>query len=140
ERFYPAKEINIILKNVLSLCQSESANKMIKHICDKRNLNFTAINKFEKQVWDIENAINEADLVVGLGRSAYEAMACGRPVVIFDHRPYSNCYADGYLKNDIIEESLKMNCSGRRFKLELTSKELESEIFNYNPNDKNFLR
>ena len=93
-------------------------------------LNFIAINKFENQVWEIEKAINDADLVIGLGRSAYEAMACGRPVVIYDHRPYSKCYADGYLKKECIEESLKMNCSGRRFKYELSSEELELEIFN----------
>lgn len=38
---------------------------------------------------DPENAIDDADLVFGIGRSALEGLACGRRVVAFDHLGYS---------------------------------------------------
>ena len=39
------------------------------------------INKYTNPVWKIEELMRESDLVVSLGRGAYEAMACGCPVV-----------------------------------------------------------
>ena len=43
---------------------------------------------YGKEVFNIEDKINEADLVVGIGRSLLDAMSCGRPVVSFDDRIY----------------------------------------------------
>jgi hypothetical protein len=39
----------------------------------------------EAQTLDVPRAIAEADIVVGYGRSALEAMACGRPAYVHDH-------------------------------------------------------
>ncbi len=39
----------------------------------------------EAQTLDVPRAITEADIVVGYGRSALEAMACGRPAYVHDH-------------------------------------------------------
>jgi hypothetical protein len=39
----------------------------------------------ESQTLDVPKAIAEVDVVVGYGRSALEAMACGRPVYVHDH-------------------------------------------------------
>ena len=139
EKFYSKSKINNVVTNVLSLCQSDEANNFIKKNCDELNINFNFINKNSNPIWDVEELINEADLVIGLGRSVYEAMACGRPVLIFDHREYSESFADGYVTN-ILASSLVNNCSGRFFKIKLTDEMMKNEILKFDQKDGEVLR
>lgn len=138
-KFYCKKSINNKLKNVLSLCQSEEANLFLKEICNRLNLNFNSIDKNLNPTENIEDSINNSDLVIGLGRSAYEAMACGRPVIIFDKRAYSESYADGYVTNKLAT-SLINNCSGRFYKIKLTDDMMAQELSKYNVADGKILR
>jgi glycosyltransferase involved in cell wall biosynthesis len=133
-RFYLKKSLNSKLTNVLSLCQSQEANDFLKLVCDKMNLNFTFLNKFKNPIWEVEELINNSDLVIGLGRSAYEAMACGRPVIIYDNRPYSETFADGYVI-DKLANSLINNCSGRFYKLKFTEEQMIDEFKKYKAED-----
>lgn len=138
-KFYSKKSINKELKNVLSLCQSEEANLFLKKICNNLNLKFTSIDKNSNPTWNIEDVINDSDLVIGLGRSAYEAMACGRPVIVFDKRAYSESYADGYVTNKLAT-SIINNCSGRFYKIKLTDEIMVQELSKYNAADGEILR
>jgi glycosyltransferase involved in cell wall biosynthesis len=115
DRFKPVKPINNELTKVLSLSQSEEVNKMLKEACNRIGVEFIAHNKFINPVFNIEEVINDVDLVVSLGRGAYEAMACGRPVLVLDKRPYINKppIGDGLITPDTINEYIKNNCSGR---------------------------
>lgn len=140
ERFYPKKELNNTLKTVLSLCQSPQANKFIQDCCKKMNIKYLQAYKYTDKIWDIENKINEADLVVGIGRSAYDAMACGRCVVSFDMRSYSGNYGDGYINKDNINNSILYNMSGRFSKQTYNEKKFIEELKKYNPEDGFFLR
>lgn len=140
DRFFPKKNLHKNLTTVLSLCQSSFANDLIRGICEKNNLNFIGINKFVDSIWNIDDEINKADLVVGLGRSAYEAMACGRPIVIYDNRPYSKALSDGYLEPDKVEQCIQNNCSGRKFSFQLKAEDLEKEILKYKIEDGQYLR
>lgn len=139
-RFYPKKEIHDTPKRLLSLVHSEEANRLISSSCMKLGIEFRSINKYRKQVWSIEDEINHCDLVVSLGRGAYEAMSCGRPVIVYDHRPYQDSLADGYINSDNIHESIKNNLSGRRFKKKMTVKDMVAEIQKYNREDGTYLR
>lgn len=139
EKFYPKNKINKVITNVFSLCQSDEANNFIKKNCDILNLNFSSINKNSNPVWNVEQLINEADLVIGLGRSVYEAMACGRPVLIYDYREYSESFADGYVTN-ILASSLVNNCSGRFYKIKLTDEMIRNEILKFDHRDGDILR
>lgn len=139
EKFYSKNNINNVVTNVLSLCQSDTANNFLKKNCDQLKINFNFIDKNSNPVWDVEKLINEADLVVGLGRSVYEAMACGRPVIIFDHREYSESFADGYVTN-ILTSSIVNNCSGRFYKIKLTDEMIRNEILKYDQRDGEILR
>jgi hypothetical protein len=57
---------------------------------------------------------NLSDCVVGLGRSAFEGLACGRPVMVYDSRSYNTSGGyDGVIKQYNIAELLYNNCSGR---------------------------
>jgi len=140
DRYFSNKPINNELRNVLSLCQSEEANNLLNEACQKIGANFFRLNKYGNAIWNVENIINESDMVVGLGRSAYEAMACGRAVLIFDNRAYFKSYSDGYLDANIIDKSIINNCSGRYFKKEFDVNDLVKEMQKYNANDGMFLR
>lgn len=139
-RYSSKTPINNELKNVLSLSQSKVANAKIESVCKEIGVNFKKLNKHVNPIWNVEDLINEADLVVGLGRSAYEAMACGRPVVIYDERDYNSSKADGYMTTDLISKCVANNCSGRYFNYKFSQSDLIESFQSYNPEDGNSMR
>lgn len=139
ERFRSIIPLNNKLKTVLSLCHSEEANDFVKESCDVLGVNFIMAYKYENPIWDIERMINQADLVVGLGRSAYEAMACGRPIIIYDNRRYFEPCGDGYIKENL-GLSLKNNCSGRYSLIKFDRVQFVQELQKYNHLDGHFFR
>ncbi len=140
QRFAPTQALNATLSCVLSLCQSEEANVMIEEVCRRNKLTFLSADKMLDNVWHLQKLINKADLVVGIGRSLYDAMACGRTVVSFDKRKYSAALGDGYLDSTNINESIKHNCSGRGTGKKMNEAAIERELKKYNPVDGRFLR
>ncbi len=136
----PIREVNEDLQVVLSLCQSEEANELLASACDKEGLEFLHFNKHKNPTFHIEREINKADLVVGIGRSVYDAMACGRPCVVFDSRDYNGNRADGYLHPELFDEFVQTNCSGRYRNLAFTEDNLRREFDKYNPADGEKLR
>ena len=95
---------------------------------------FLKCNKYTDNVWNIEDVICQADLVVGLGRSAYDAMACGRCVLVYDFREYMNEYlGDGLLTPDSIGRAMSHNCSGRSSRLKYDEQSFIQEMQKYTP-------
>lgn len=136
ERFAPRTPLNGRLTRVLSLCQSERANRLVRSCCEELGVEFAACNKHTDNVFRVEDAINGADLVVGVGRSVYDAMACGRCVVSFDFRDYMESpMGDGYLTEATIGASLVHNCTGRGQKRRFTRELLKEELLRYNAAD-----
>lgn len=131
ERFKSINPIKRKLKNILSLAQSDKANEKLTEACKILGINLTIRNKFNNPIWNIEDEINKADLVVSLGRGAYEAMACGRAVLVYDSRNYSKSYADGMITPYNIAKVMENNCSGRSFRLSPSVDELVIEIKKY---------
>ncbi len=117
--FKPNPPIKTNLRRILSLCQGSDANEMIREACQRLNLGFLQASKSNENIFDIENTINQADLVVGIGRSLYDAMACGRACISLDSRSYSvakdGCMVvgDGYIDDQNIDKSVLHNCTGR---------------------------
>lgn len=140
ERFSMKRRVNTHLKKVLSMVFSDQANAVIKEACDMMGVEMIAFNKHKNPVFHIEKEMNKVDMVIGLGRCAFEAMSCGRPVVVYDNRPYMESYADGYLDMATLGESIKHNCSGRRYKKKLDAKGLAMEMEKYRPEDGMYLR
>ncbi|WP_044399129.1 hypothetical protein [Lacinutrix sp. Hel_I_90] len=139
-RFRDENPINNELKQVLSLSQSSEANNKIETVCNKLNVSFNKLNKHLNPIWEVEKEINSADLVVALGRSAYEAMACGRPVLVYDDRGYFESYADGYLSKDVLDTCIYNNLSGRTSKLKFEESDIERELLKYNESDGDVMR
>ncbi|MDR0301433.1 MAG: hypothetical protein LBI04_03865 [Treponema sp.] len=141
ERFYPETPVHKKLTRVLSLCQSEEANKLIASCCRRINVKFVKCYKLKHNVWDLEKEINKADLVVGVGRSLYDAMACGRAVISYDTRYVDrNFEGDGYLDKSNINASLVYNCCGGASRRFFTPEEFIIELKKYNSDDGAFMR
>lgn len=137
--FFPTSPINKKLTNVLSLCQSENANKKISAACNEIGIHFKSYHDFGRKVWNIQEEINKADLVVGLGRSIYDAMACGRTAVVYDERSYMSPAGDGYLAPNLWR-SFSKNCSGRYLHKDFSVDELVLELKKYKPEDGDYNR
>ncbi|MDR1231520.1 MAG: hypothetical protein LBK61_08985 [Spirochaetaceae bacterium] len=142
-RFRPFEEegkgLNKRLTTVLSLCQGDESNTFIAHCCKKIGVGFKKLDKYVENKWDIENDINDADLVVGIGRSLYDGMACGRTVISYDKRSYRDKghEGDGYLTKDTILKSMYRNCTGTSA---FNEAEFIAELRKYNPADGNDMR
>lgn len=134
KRFSPKAPVSQTLTTVLSLCQSDVANDFIRKCCEQAGVQFLQSNKFTDNVWSVEDTINKSDLVVGLGRSAYDAMACGRCVLVYDYREYMGEFlGDGMLTPDSIGKSMTCNCSGRASRLKYDERSFIQEMQKYSP-------
>lgn len=140
QRFSPRKELNDNLTSVLSLCQSEEANSFLMNCCEDLNIKLKKINKHTDNLWELELYINEADLIVGIGRSLYDSMACGRAVISYDNRSYSKDLGDGYLNESNIKQSLRYNCSGRGSQKTFTKETFIEELKKYDKSDGHYMR
>ena len=133
-RFMPKTPVSEKLTTVLSLCQSETANAFIQKCCEACGVKFLQSNKHTDNVWSVEDIINKSDLVVGLGRSAYDAMACGRCVLVYDYREYMGEFlGDGMLTPESIGKSMLCNCSGRSGRLKYDEQTFIKEMQKYTP-------
>jgi len=131
EVFSPHEPTSPVVKRIFSLSQSDVFNQTLQTICKKKNLVFSCNNKFTSPRIDIHNAIRDSDLVFSLGRGAYEAMACARPVIVADQRQYQPGMMDGIITSENISLYLENNCSGRKMQREVTEESLISEIEKY---------
>ncbi len=81
--------------------------------------------------YNIEKLMRESDLVVATGRAVYEAMLCGRPVLVHNTGACGECFIQD---EPSFARLMETNCSGRllgnRFG---TVDEIESELRGYNP-------
>lgn len=134
DRFSPIVPIRPTLHRVLSLSQRDQANEVIDSACRLLGIEFDYLNKHKNGIWNIEERINQADVVVSLGRGAFEAMACGRSVLVYDNRVYApGAFGDGLITRKNLLESLKHNLSGRRFQIGFTTDSLAKELQSYDP-------
>jgi len=132
ERFKPKKKIPAKAKRVLSLCHGEEANENIKKACEEMGLEFDDIGG--NRIFEIEEKINNADIVVTLGRGAYESMACGRAVMVYDSRKYSPFKTgDGMVTEKNVDQISENNFSGRKFKIKMTVADIKREFKKYKP-------
>jgi len=142
DRFYPSKPIHKTLKHVLSLAQSDLANDYIRQACDNLHIELTTRNKLSNGIFDIQDAINDADLVIGVGRSGYDAMACGRAVLAFDWRSYNTSpMGVGYINKQNVVQAMYTNLTGRPDKYAFSSTNLVTQLctamrqYNYSDGD-----
>jgi hypothetical protein len=127
-KFHATKPVNDTLTSVLfSSNYPGTARLKVKLACEQLGIRFETIGGNFKTPHVVE-AINRADLVFGLGRTAYEAMACERNVIIYDYNG-----GDGFVTPDTMLEYRKHNCSGRRYKHDYTVEDIKALLTQYDP-------
>lgn len=135
ERFYIKKPIRKKLKNVLFISNHcPGVINTVFSACSDYNLFCRHIGGTNHKL-DVENMINSADLVISLGRGCYEAMACGRNIIIFDYRG-----GDGFVTPETFPIFRRKNCSGRNGQFPYNSRTLGHLFKFYNPDLSPFLR
>lgn len=132
ERFKSNKPINNELKNVLYLSHPHygRAGEMIRKAC--HGLNLITI---KEEIFEIENLINEADLVITLGRGILESLACERNVISADWRAgwMDNFSGGGIISEDNFDLLKTHAFSGRNKPIIFTAERLREEMRKYNP-------
>ena len=112
---------------VLSNYMPEKQRELIRRVCGRLGITVGEIGG-SRSTWHVEDEINRADLVFALGRSALEAMACKRVVIVYDYNG-----GDGLVTPDRFALLRRRNFSGRTFGKLYTEDELAREILGYDP-------
>jgi CheY-like chemotaxis protein len=112
---------------VLSNYMPDTQREVVRRVCGRLGIEVNEIGR-SRSVWNVEEEINKADLVFGLGRSALEAMACKRVVIVYDYNG-----GDGLVTPDRFALLRRRNFSGRTFAKAYTEDELAEEIGGYDP-------
>jgi O-antigen biosynthesis protein len=112
---------------VLSNYMTDNQREVVRRVCERLGIAVREIGR-SRSVWNVEEEINRADLVFGLGRSALEAMACKRVVIVYDYNG-----GDGLVTPDRFALLRRRNFSGRTFRTLYTEDELAEEIVGYDP-------
>lgn len=126
QRFRSTRHVNDTLQRVLFL-SNYGWGVMESLEAGTRGYDYRHVGG-EHRIEAVEKVINWADLVVGLGRSVYEAMACGRNVVVFDYQG-----ADGFVDEETILKYRQKNCSGRTNRIKFDPGLLRQELAKYDP-------
>jgi glycosyltransferase involved in cell wall biosynthesis len=130
ERFKPSP-INDKPKDILYLCNPNYARgaDFVKEAFKGYN-----VLTIDKPVFNIEDYIKQADVVVSLGRGIYEALAMGRNVISGDWRCYMKGFEGaGMITDDNFSRLLLHNLSGRADPVKFTPDTLRAELDKYDP-------
>lgn len=130
-RFSPTSQVSDRIRRVLSLCQGIEAKEVVRTACASMGVEFLAIEG--DRVYVPEALINDVDLVAGLGRTAMEAMACGRNVLVLDSRDYAPPLMDGLIDASNVDQFATTNFSGRCRRLELNTDTVLQAMEDYDP-------
>lgn len=130
-RYYPTSAPR---KKVECVAHFSNYSEMpeLKRVCEELGIRFHRIK--DKPYEEVLRLLNDADMVFAVGRSAYEAMACGREVVFCDNRSYYDNddvpLGDG-LASWTYYQSQFSNCSGRYHREAYTANQFHREINRY---------
>jgi len=116
---------------ILSMCQGYNARRLVWDAAGLLGAEYLDVDGSQTE-WAVQEKMKQADVVVGLGRSLYEAMACGRNVFVYDCRMYMrSCLGDGFVTPWNIRRIQETNFSGRRFRAQFTPTTLADHIQRY---------
>lgn len=130
ERFFSKRPLSKKLETVLYLSHPHygQAKEIVREAC--QGLKLITI---EEERFDIETLINEADLVITLGRGILESLACERNVISADWRAgWMETLSGGGMITEENFDSLKTHSfSGRNKPIIFTAERLKEEFQKY---------
>ena len=134
-KFKSNKLLNKIPKKCLYHSRVQP-QKFVYEACEELNIELDCWKVIQKNVTD---KINESDFVMGYGRSVYEAMSMGKPVLVFGHNSpmlkqknelkstgissnVEDGFSDGWIHETNFKELLYRNCCGWAKKIYINNK------------------
>jgi hypothetical protein len=111
------------LTNILFLNNRTEMLGQVKQACKGFKLRILTGGSF-----GVKEGITWADLVITAGRGCYEALSCGKNVMVVNRNG-----SDGMVTEDNIFKLRKNNCSGRRNAFQWSAKEIRNELKKYDP-------
>ena len=149
ERFSPKNILREKNIKVLSMVRGE-LNNMIRCACEILDYEYIGWQKpveyyfhshdEDDVIFNVEDRINEADIVIGIGRIIYESLSCGRNALVFDAREYQGNLGDGMVTPDNIDNLIMNNFSGRYNNKSFSLEDLVEELKKYDSTYSNFFR
>jgi O-antigen biosynthesis protein len=126
-RFAAKHPINERPRKVLLLTNYFRAEGIIAEACKiSGDIELKEIGTQVESVWNVEDFIEWADVVITSGRGAVQAMAMGRAVVI-----YLPMASDGLVTPANFEAGLACNFNGQAFAYNFTAEQLATQINSY---------
>ncbi len=127
-RFTAHRTLEVKPRRVLLLTNYFKPEGLIEEACKVAGgLELKAIGAQSESVWNVEDYIDWADVVVTSARGALQAMAMGRAVVVY--RPTGS---DGLLTPANFETCLYHNFSGRAFGKQFDATTMAEQLTSYN--------
>jgi len=122
---------------IISNHYDENKEKIIRSTLENLKIKYRFIGQGHQVIRPdyLPKEINEADIVISLGRGVINAMLCERIPIVFDYFG-----ADGMVTSDNFETLMKKNFSGRVYQYQYTTKDLINEINKYKASDGERLR
>lgn len=116
-------------KNLLFLSNYPSnLSRLLFFVTFTLGIGYRHVGGGNNSKFNIVDDINWADVVVGVGRTALDAMSCNKKIILADKRGYANFGMDGYLTKEKLETSSFYNFSGRGFKKSINFFSIRKEI------------
>lgn len=112
-------------KKVLFMSDYYESVPVVTQACSNLGLELEIIGS-DQPVWDVERYMADCDIVISLGRGAYEGLMMNKAVFIFDCSK-----GDGWLDSTTWETFVKRNCSGRTNRKNYTAEELTELLKQY---------
>ena len=112
---------------VVSNYMPDPVRFLIDRACGRLDIAVSHAGK-AASIWAVDEEVNRADLVFALGRSALEALACKRAVIVLDYNG-----GDGLVTPENFHLLRLRNFSGRTFRHRYTEEDLLAEIGRYDP-------
>ncbi|MHB1136721.1 MAG: glycosyltransferase family protein [Coriobacteriia bacterium] len=128
------------LSRVLSMCQGTGAAYQVSRACIHLGIEYRIGGLGISRADDVLADIHWADCVVGLGRTALEAMSAGRAVLVLDSRAYMDPAMDGIVIRESVQAFEACNFSGRAMGIRPTVEGIISELRCYSADMGSFNR
>ena len=142
EEFKPTEDEEMVgYRSVLSMCKQGTANEIVEAACKVAGYHFDSLHYTDKPVWDVADKMRQSDIVVGCGRTTYEALACGKDVLLFDWRdPSKGPTGDGWVTQDNVDDLRQVNFSNRFHAHEWGIGEVAQALKDYVPQQPHWAR
>jgi len=127
DEFFPVDRRSLIRTLLYSSNYENDLSSSLKRAAWSLGMRYRRLGGMEAKL-DVVDDLQAADVVVGVGRTALEAMSCGKKVVVADRRSYADYGMDGFLNEANVEKVSASNYSGRAFKKPMTFMSLRREI------------